>query len=94
MSSPKLFVVAGIGGGAGTGAASARLFAKQGYKVALIARGGDSLNKLAEDINSNGGEVIFSIYFREYTLLMIYSHSSGKSLSHLRLSTQFCLVCF
>ncbi|KAJ3516234.1 hypothetical protein NLJ89_g1258 [Agrocybe chaxingu] len=34
----------------------ARLFAKNGYSVALIARGGDFVNKLATEINSSGGQ--------------------------------------
>ncbi|KAG8216050.1 hypothetical protein J3R82DRAFT_8049 [Butyriboletus roseoflavus] len=51
-----LFVVAGIGNGTGTGAASARLFGKLGYRVALISRGAEHLNKLANEINENGGE--------------------------------------
>ncbi|KAL1745454.1 hypothetical protein HDZ31DRAFT_63114 [Schizophyllum fasciatum] len=50
-----LFVVAGCGNGSGTGAAAARAFAKAGYSVALIARGADSLNTLAQEIRSSGG---------------------------------------
>lgn len=34
-----------------------REFAKLGYRVALIARNADHLNKLAEEINGSGGEV-------------------------------------
>ncbi|KAF9224769.1 NAD(P)-binding protein [Gyrodon lividus] len=57
MSSIRpLFVVAGIGNGTGTGAASARLFGKLGYRVALISRGPEHLNKVANEINQNGGE--------------------------------------
>ncbi|KAH7882942.1 hypothetical protein F5I97DRAFT_1930556 [Phlebopus sp. FC_14] len=56
MSVRPLFVVAGIGNGTGTGAASARLFAKSGYRVALISRGVEHLNKLAKELNENGGE--------------------------------------
>jgi len=51
----RVLVVAGLGNGTGTGAASARLFAKNGYSVALIARGSDHVNKLAEEINGSGG---------------------------------------
>ncbi|KAL9713604.1 hypothetical protein Ac2012v2_003215 [Leucoagaricus gongylophorus] len=52
-----LAVIAGIGNGAGTGAASARLFARQGYSIALIARSrGDSLTKLANEIKETGGD--------------------------------------
>ena len=35
---------------------NSRLFAKSGYRVALIARNVDHLNKLAAEINSSGGE--------------------------------------
>ncbi|KAI6126684.1 hypothetical protein F5141DRAFT_350839 [Pisolithus sp. B1] len=57
MSSVRpLFVVAGVGNGAGTGASAARLFAQKGYKVALISRGQESLNKLAEELSQHGGE--------------------------------------
>ncbi|KAJ6530043.1 hypothetical protein DFH09DRAFT_151917 [Mycena vulgaris] len=51
-----LFVVAGVGNAAGTGAAAARAFSKAGYSVALIARGQKSLNALSEEINSTGGD--------------------------------------
>jgi NAD(P)-dependent dehydrogenase (short-subunit alcohol dehydrogenase family) len=57
MSSIRpLFVVAGIGNGSGTGAATARLFAKSGYRVALISRGPEYLNKLATELNQAGAE--------------------------------------
>ncbi|KAI0749694.1 NAD-P-binding protein [Daedaleopsis nitida] len=56
MSTRPLLVVAGIGNGSGTGAATARLFAKQGYRVALIARNADHLNRLASEIAKEGGE--------------------------------------
>ncbi|KAK0184406.1 NAD(P)-binding protein [Armillaria mellea] len=58
MSSLKpLFIVAGVGNSAGTGAAAARLFAKNGYSVALIsrARSGGGLDALAEEISEAGG---------------------------------------
>ncbi|KAF8874260.1 short-chain dehydrogenase/reductase SDR [Gymnopilus junonius] len=51
----RVLVVAGLGNGSGTGAATARLFAKQGYSVALIARG-DSLTNIAQEINGSGGQ--------------------------------------
>ncbi|KAI0696302.1 NAD-P-binding protein [Cerioporus squamosus] len=56
MSTRPLFVVAGIGQGSGTGAAAARLFAQKGYRVALVARNADPLNRLAGEINDAGGE--------------------------------------
>ncbi len=81
MSSLKpLFIVAGVGNSAGTGAAAAyvhpqgppaarscltiysRLFAKNGYSVALIsrARSGGGLDALAEEISEAGGTVSLS----------------------------------
>jgi len=51
-----VFIVAGIGNGSGIGASSARLFAKGGYRVALIARNPQHLQNLADEINSSGGE--------------------------------------
>lgn len=57
MSNLKpLIIVAGVGNGSGTGASTARLFGKNGYSVALIARGADSLRKIADEINSAGGD--------------------------------------
>ncbi|KAJ3576324.1 hypothetical protein NP233_g496 [Leucocoprinus birnbaumii] len=50
-STKKVIVVAGIGNGGGTGAAVARLFSKEGYAVALIARGRDSLSTLEKELN-------------------------------------------
>jgi len=50
-----ILVVAGVGNGSGTGAATARLFAKAGYNVALIARNADHLKKTADDISAAGG---------------------------------------
>jgi NAD(P)-dependent dehydrogenase (short-subunit alcohol dehydrogenase family) len=56
MPPRPIFVVAGIGNGSGTGAATARLFSKAGYNIALIARNAESLNKLADEIKSTGGD--------------------------------------
>ncbi|TCD63712.1 hypothetical protein EIP91_005083 [Steccherinum ochraceum] len=52
----SVIVVAGLGNGGGTGASTARLFAKEGYSVALIARNPDQVNKLADEINKAGGQ--------------------------------------
>ncbi|KAF7340836.1 hypothetical protein MSAN_02113000 [Mycena sanguinolenta] len=52
----SVVVIAGVGNGSGTGAAAARLFAKEGYTVALISRGAEALNALASSINSSGGK--------------------------------------
>ncbi|KAJ7641764.1 hypothetical protein FB45DRAFT_900971 [Roridomyces roridus] len=48
-------VVAGIGNGSGTGGAVARLFAKEGYTVALVSRGPEALDVLAKSIKDDGG---------------------------------------
>jgi len=58
MASQKLpiLVVAGVGTGGGTGAATAKLFAKSGYRVALIARRADSLKAFSESLNADGGQ--------------------------------------
>ncbi|EJD00012.1 short-chain dehydrogenase/reductase SDR [Fomitiporia mediterranea MF3/22] len=50
-----ILVVAGVGNGSGTGASTARVFAKEGYRVALIARNADHLKKTADEINAAGG---------------------------------------
>ncbi|KAF5375971.1 hypothetical protein D9757_008868 [Collybiopsis confluens] len=51
-----LLVVAGVGKGGGTGAATARAFAKEGYSIALIARGADSLKSLEDELRASGVE--------------------------------------
>ncbi|KAJ7641792.1 hypothetical protein FB45DRAFT_901017 [Roridomyces roridus] len=51
-----LFVVAGIGNAAGTGAAAARTFSKAGYSVALLARRQGSLDALAAELKGSGGD--------------------------------------
>ncbi|RDX45895.1 NAD(P)-binding protein [Lentinus brumalis] len=59
MSTRPLIVIVGVGNGSGTGGATARVFAKAGYRVALIARGADKLNKVADDVVAiaSGAEV-------------------------------------
>jgi len=71
-----LFIVAGIGNGSGTGASSARLFGKLGYRVALISRGSEHLNKLANEINQSGGEAA-SFPVPDYTPASIRSAFSS-----------------
>ncbi|RPD59550.1 NAD-P-binding protein [Lentinus tigrinus ALCF2SS1-6] len=56
MSARLVFVVAGVGNGTGTGAATARLLAQKGYRIALVARNPDNLNRLAKEIVEAGGE--------------------------------------
>ncbi|KAB5593631.1 hypothetical protein CTheo_2924 [Ceratobasidium theobromae] len=62
-----IFVVAGIGNGGGTGAASAHAFAKAGYRVALIARNPKSLSDTAKQIQSQGGEASPTLPFTQYS---------------------------
>ncbi|KAK7684388.1 hypothetical protein QCA50_012335 [Cerrena zonata] len=63
-----ILVVAGIGNASGTGAATARLFAKNGYRVALIARNADQVNNAAAEINKSGGEAAaFPVKSYDYT---------------------------
>ncbi|PSR74533.1 hypothetical protein PHLCEN_2v9710 [Hermanssonia centrifuga] len=56
MSVRPVYIIAGVGNGTGTGAATARLFAKAGYRVALVARNADHLSNTAKDIVAAGGE--------------------------------------
>ncbi|KAF8977286.1 short-chain dehydrogenase/reductase SDR [Cyathus striatus] len=56
QSVKNVLVVVGLGNGTGTGGSTARLFAKKGYSVALIARGADYVKNLAEEIIASGGE--------------------------------------
>lgn len=66
----KVLVVAGLGKGAGTGGSTARVFAKAGYAVALIARGNDTVDALAKEITSAGGEAAgFPVKAYSYTEL-------------------------
>ncbi|KAG7443824.1 uncharacterized protein BT62DRAFT_934777 [Guyanagaster necrorhizus] len=55
MTSKPVAVIAGLGSGTGTGAATDRFFAKEGYAIALIARRADSLKALSDEINAASG---------------------------------------
>ncbi|KAF9016706.1 short-chain dehydrogenase/reductase SDR [Hymenopellis radicata] len=57
MSTP-IAIIAGVGSGAGTGAAVARLLAKRGYTLALVARNADSLSKFADELKGAGGKAV------------------------------------
>ncbi|KAF7305293.1 hypothetical protein HMN09_00780500 [Mycena chlorophos] len=52
----QVIVIAGVGNGSGTGAAVARLFAQEGYTVALVSRGEGALKALASSITGAGGK--------------------------------------
>ncbi|KAF9032375.1 hypothetical protein BJ165DRAFT_1357934 [Panaeolus papilionaceus] len=58
----RVLVVAGLGNGSGTGGSTARIFAKQGYTVALVSRtstnGTDITSKLVDEIKSSGGDAV------------------------------------
>ncbi|TDL24351.1 short-chain dehydrogenase/reductase SDR [Rickenella mellea] len=55
-SNKPILVVAGVGNGSGTGAATALEFSKAGYRVALIARNADHLKTTADGIVASGGD--------------------------------------
>jgi len=46
------------GAGSGIGAATARLFAKQGAKVAICARHEEKIEEIKQEINKNGGSAL------------------------------------
>ncbi|KIK58564.1 hypothetical protein GYMLUDRAFT_45189 [Collybiopsis luxurians FD-317 M1] len=56
MAAP-LVVIAGLGRGSGLGAASAQLFAKSGYDVALVSRASDTLENFSQDLRRFGVKV-------------------------------------
>ncbi|EIW53129.1 short-chain dehydrogenase/reductase SDR [Trametes versicolor FP-101664 SS1] len=58
MSTRPIIVIAGVGNGSGTGGATARVFAQAGYRVALIARGGDKLQKATDELIQAGSEAV------------------------------------
>jgi len=54
--SPDVSVIAGVG--AGLGASLARKFAKEGCRLAVLARSSDFLESLAEEIRQRGTEIL------------------------------------
>ncbi|KAL4244668.1 NAD(P)-binding domain superfamily protein [Abortiporus biennis] len=65
-----VLIVAGVGSPSGTGAAAARLFAREGYRVALVARSAERLKITKDHINNTGGEAeAFSINDYEYSTI-------------------------
>ncbi|KAF9043630.1 short-chain dehydrogenase/reductase SDR [Hymenopellis radicata] len=57
MSCP-VAIIAGLGSGTGTGAATARLFARKGYAIALISRNSETLNSVAQEITAAGAKAL------------------------------------
>ncbi|EPS96976.1 hypothetical protein FOMPIDRAFT_1166908 [Fomitopsis schrenkii] len=79
MSARPIIVIAGIGNGTGTGAATARLFAKDGYRVALIARNVNCLNKLTAELKQGGTEAAaFHVSDYSYDAVTIVVESIRK----------------
>lgn len=68
----SILVVAGIGDGSGAGASVARLFAKNGYRVAVVSRSPEVTSKMAEEIKSSGGEAA-AFPVKSYTHAEIHS---------------------
>lgn len=58
MSELKNRVAIITGGGSGVGLAAAKLFAKQGMKVAVVGRRAELLRKAVEEIEKEGGEAL------------------------------------
>lgn len=69
MTGKPIIIIAGVGNAAGTGAASAKEFAKAlGYRVAVVARRTKDLQVIVDDIAANGGEVSNSLEFTRKVL--------------------------
>lgn len=67
MTGRPILIVAGVGNAGGTGAATAKEFAKVlGYRVALVARRQKDLDTIAAEIRGFGGEA-HSFPLKEYT---------------------------
>jgi len=54
-------VIVITGATSGIGLATARMAAENGAKVVLVARNGDALHKLANDVNESGGKAVYSV---------------------------------
>lgn len=57
MIKPQIVVVSGLGNCTGTGGETARLFAREGFRVALVSRPRREVDELKAEINQNGGQV-------------------------------------
>ena len=80
MSLSKIVVIAGVGAGNGTGAATARLFASKGYSIALIARRKEELEGLANEIIAAGGDV--SLYHNPLLSSVMLTTNCTSSQAH------------
>jgi 3-oxoacyl-[acyl-carrier protein] reductase len=58
MADSKPLPVFITGASRGIGAATARVFAKRGYPIALSSRGKDAIEKLAQEIRAAGGKAV------------------------------------
>ncbi|KAF9037427.1 NAD(P)-binding protein [Rhodocollybia butyracea] len=66
MASRPWVLIAGLGKAAGLGAASAQLFAKSGYNIALLSRGRHALEGFAQDLRTQSGVEVASFATRSY----------------------------
>jgi NADP-dependent 3-hydroxy acid dehydrogenase YdfG len=57
MPKDQIVVVSGLGNCTGTGGETARLFGKEGFRVALLSRPRPEVDQLKQEINKNGGMV-------------------------------------
>jgi short-subunit dehydrogenase len=57
MGKNEIVVVSGLGNATGTGASVARLFASEGFRVALVSRPRHEVDSLKAEINKAGGQV-------------------------------------
>ncbi|GAA5905793.1 uncharacterized protein JCM6883_002454 [Sporobolomyces salmoneus] len=67
MIKPQIVVVSGLGNCTGTGGETARLFAREGFRVALVSRPRREVDELKAEINQNGGQAeVFSLNEYDY----------------------------
>lgn len=77
---PAAPVILITGASSGIGAATARLFASQGYRVILAARRKEQLASLAQEINVGGGESL--VVSTDITRLEEIEHLVSQALVH------------
>lgn len=90
MSSPnahKIAVVSGLGNAQGTGAATARLLAQHGYRVALVSRPRSEVNLLQTEITRAGGVAhVFSLDTYDYKEMERVFRTIGEVWTDARIS--------